>query len=390
MYFKQNKNIKKYLKFFIFAIIFFYNINIFQNYNNFFLDIYLAYQTKSIENYLNFLDNHKSKLIKSFKIINNPKISIVSPVFNRERYLSRFIRSIQYQNFHDVEIILVNDGSVDNTVKIIKNFRKKDERIKLVNIKKNKGTFISRNIGVLFSKGKYIILPDPDDIISKDILRICYNLSEKNNYEMIKFIVHSSNTKTRSNDNILVENKVLYQPEIFNKLIYIDIDLGRTDFSVCNKFMKKEVYIKTLNSINSFYLNQYLISGEDQLLNFMIYKTAKSLYLLKVVGYYYIRSSISITNNLSKISELHKKFVYIHLRFIFEYSKNNKYEKDICNHFFLNSFKSITSLKFASFNINKYNFYNNILEMYLNNDYITDDIKKIIKQLKIDLKNNFK
>ena len=275
MYFELNKNIKNFLKILIFIIIFFYNINIFQKYKNFFINMYLAYQINDIEKYLNFLNKDKSKFIKNFKISNNPKISIISPIYNRERYLSRFLRSIQYQKFNDIEIILVNDCSVDNTIKIIENFKKKDKRIKLINIKKNKGTFISRNIGVLFSLGKYIILPDPDDIISKDILSICYNQCEKYKYEMIKFIIHSSIAKRRSNNNILFENKVLYQPELFNKLYYVNNDILRLDFSVCNKFIKKEIYIKTLNSINSFYLNQYLISGEDQILNFMLYKTAK-------------------------------------------------------------------------------------------------------------------
>ena len=216
MYFELNKNIKNFLKILIFIIIFFYNINIFQKYKNFFINMYLAYQINDIEKYLNFLNKDKSKFIKNFKISNNPKISIISPIYNRERYLSRFLRSIQYQKFNDIEIILVNDCSVDNTIKIIENFKKKDKRIKLINIKKNKGTFISRNIGVLFSLGKYIILPDPDDIISKDILSICYNQCEKYKYEMIKFIIHSSIAKRRSNNNILFENKVLYQPELFN------------------------------------------------------------------------------------------------------------------------------------------------------------------------------
>ena len=78
------------------------------------------------------------------------------------------------------------------------------------------------------------------------------------------------------------------------------------------------------------------------------------------------------------------------MRFIFEYSKNNKYEKDICNTFFLNCFNSLSSLKFSSFDINKYNFYNNILEMYLNNDYITDTNKKLLKQLITELKKILK
>ena len=78
------------------------------------------------------------------------------------------------------------------------------------------------------------------------------------------------------------------------------------------------------------------------------------------------------------------------MRFIFEYSKNNKYEKDICNLFFSNSFNSINSIKLLSFDIIKYNFYKNIIEMYLNNDFIADENKKVLKEILIELKKNLK
>ena len=97
------------------------------------------------------------------------------------------MRSIQYQKFNDLEIILVDDCSSDNSIEKIKIFKKKDERIILIKNKKNKGTFISRNLGALYAKGKYIIIPDPDDIISENILLLCYNYAEKYKYELIRF-----------------------------------------------------------------------------------------------------------------------------------------------------------------------------------------------------------
>ena len=389
-FFKQIKKFKKFFKILFFIFILFCNFNLFQKYKIFFINIYSIYQTKKLENYLNFLNNDQSKDIKSFKISNFPKISIISPVYNRERYISRFIRSIQYQNFYNFEIIFVNDCSVDNSVKIIENFRKKDKRIKLINFKKNRGTFITRNIGVLFSKGKYIILPDPDDIITKNILSICYKQCEKYKYEIIKFILYYGNKKIFKNINILNEEKPIYQPELSTNIFYIDNELIRTDFSLCNKFMKKEVYIKTINFINNFYLNLYIITFEDQILNFMLYQTAKSFYYLKVVGYYYIKSSISITNNLKKISELNNKFLFIYLKFLFEYSKNKKYDKDMCNLLITSLTHNLNNLQFSSLDINNYNFYINIIEMYINNDFITYDNKNILNNLKIQLKKIFK
>ena len=139
-----------------------------------------------IKRFLKFCSNPNTK-IKNFEIKQNPKISIISPIFNRKKFLMRFLKSLQYQNFKDIEIILVDDFSNDNSTKLIKEFQKKDKRIVLIKNRKNKGTFISRNIGVLFSKGKYVNIPDPDDILSKDILNTCYKLAERFNYDIIRY-----------------------------------------------------------------------------------------------------------------------------------------------------------------------------------------------------------
>jgi len=81
-------------------------------------------------------------MIKKFEKKINPKVSIISPIHNREMFLIRFFKNIQYQSFNDIEIILVDDNSNDNGMKIIKEYQKKDKRIKIIRHKKNKGTFI--------------------------------------------------------------------------------------------------------------------------------------------------------------------------------------------------------------------------------------------------------
>ena len=267
---------------------------------------------------------------------------------------------------------------------------KKDERIKIINLKKNKGTFITRNIGVLFAKGKYIILPDSDDIISKNIINVCYKQCEKYEYEMLKFHLYFRNKYTIIKQNLINKNKPIYQPELSTKLFYRNDELYRNDFSICNKFMKREIYIKTINSINSFYLDQYIINCEDQILNFMLYRTAKSLYNLKVVGYYYIHTSISISENIEKISKLNNFFRFIYLKIVFENTKNNKYEKDMCNHLLSFTIDSINLLRLSILDINNYKLYNNIIDMYLNNDFITYDNKIILNNLKDKLNKSNK
>ena len=101
------------------------------------------------------IKNNKNRAFKKYKKYNNPKISIISPVYNSEKYLLKFLRNIQDQNFIEIEIILVDDCSIDNSVKIIEKYKFEDKRIILIHNKNNKGTFVTRNIGILFSKGKY-------------------------------------------------------------------------------------------------------------------------------------------------------------------------------------------------------------------------------------------
>ena len=147
--------------------------------------IKIKYEIKKNDYYLKILN--KNKIRKKFQKRNNPKISAIAPVYNREVFLIRFLRSVQYQNFQDIEIIFVDDHSSDNSIKIIEEHKNDDERIILLKNKKNKGTFVNRNLGVLYAKGKYLIIPDPDDILNHNILNICYKYAEKYNYEIIRF-----------------------------------------------------------------------------------------------------------------------------------------------------------------------------------------------------------
>ena len=161
--------------YFIISVLFF---NILENVKFLLSFIDSQNQINRLVKFFNYC-NKEPKLIKKYYKINNPKISIISPIYNRERYIIRLLKCIQYQNFKNIEIILVDDCSIDKSVKIIEENILIDKRIQLIKNIKNKGTFISRNIGVLFSKGKYLLIPDPDDIISKNIINICYKYAEK-------------------------------------------------------------------------------------------------------------------------------------------------------------------------------------------------------------------
>ena len=183
-----------FVKIFFLINLFYYDIIIFKLFIFYLNNIRIQNEIYKIKSYFQFwvISNKK---IKKFGKRKNPKISIISPIYNREKFLMRFLKNLQFQNFKDIEIIFVDDFSKDNSANLIEEFKKKDERIILIKNKKNKGTFITRNIGILISKGKYLITPDPDDSLSKDILSACYKIAKKFNYDIIRFSIGFPNGK---------------------------------------------------------------------------------------------------------------------------------------------------------------------------------------------------
>lgn len=346
-----------------------------------FLFSYIQSKTelKKNEMYFKLCINKKLKINK-YKKINIPKISIISPIYNRERYIYRLIKNIQNQKFNNIEIILIDDCSIDNSIKIIEEYQKIDERLILIKNLKNKGTFTCRNIGVIYSKGKYIILPDPDDLISKNILKLCYIYAEKYNYEIIRFNMYTEAGKITLNEIInKIENKPVYQPELSNFLFYGTDELEKIDYHICNKFIKKEAYIRGLNYIKQNYLNMYIIYRDDSMINYILYRASKSLFFLKEIGYYYTINSLSVTNNLFSKGILRIKFGFILLKIVFEHSKNTKNEKDMFN-FLFTFFNRLfpVAQKLLSLQ-NEFKFYYDIFNIFLSSKYLTKENKNMLE-----------
>jgi len=110
----------------------------------------------------------------------NPKISVIMPVYNSEKFLRESIESILNQTFKNFEFIIINDCSIDNSLKIIKEFMKKDKRIILLNNKKNLAQAKTRNRGLKIAQGKYIAMLDSDDMAMRNRLQVQFYYLEKN------------------------------------------------------------------------------------------------------------------------------------------------------------------------------------------------------------------
>jgi glycosyltransferase involved in cell wall biosynthesis len=285
------------------------------------------------------------------------------------------------KSLNDIEIMLIDDYSNDNSVKLIEKYQEKDKRIILIKNKKNKGTLISRNIGALNSRGEYLIFPDPDDIISKNIINYCYNFIRTYNYEMVRFNLYTTNHEIFLKDIVNnLENKKISQPELSTNLFYAKGKLLQIDFNVSNKFLKRKAYIRALNSVNEYYLNLYMINAEDGLMNYIFYRTVKTLFYTNRIGYYYIMNNTNTTE--VKFNDKKLRNFFYNLKLIFEYSKNNKYEKDMANAYIYKFLSPINNNQLKKIINNDCKFYNDIIKIYLNCEFISTKNKIKLKNIK--------
>ena len=113
----------------------------------------------------------------------NVDISVIMPVYNAQKYLEESLNSILCQTFDDFELIIIDDGSTDNSYEICERYKEKDERIIVIH-QINQGPSVARNIGIKKAIGKYIVFCDSDDILDKNALSLLYNAMEKYNADL--------------------------------------------------------------------------------------------------------------------------------------------------------------------------------------------------------------
>jgi glycosyltransferase involved in cell wall biosynthesis len=116
--------------------------------------------------------------------INSPKISVIIPVFNAEKYLAKCMDSVLDQTFADIEVICVNDASPDNSGKILDKYAKKDPRVKVIKFTENQGQSAGRNAAMKIARGKYIGFVDSDDWIDSDFYEKLFDAAESSNSDI--------------------------------------------------------------------------------------------------------------------------------------------------------------------------------------------------------------
>ena len=215
------------------------------SYNIYILNIFIGFSKQfntdnlPIETYKIYKNNEtmtylKKNIIKKFnlyihKCLNydyeyhyqlnlHPKISAIIPLYNAEKYLKYSLSSIQNQKMKEIEIILIDDCSKDNTLLKVNSFMKKDKRIRLINNTENRKILYSKSIAALNAKGKYIIELDQDDIfIRDDVFDILYCEAEKNDLDLVQIRdIYNENYTLNKETRVNYPAKHFIKREIYN------------------------------------------------------------------------------------------------------------------------------------------------------------------------------
>ena len=170
-----------------------------------------------------------------------PKVSIIIPIYNNEKYLMESIDSVLNQTFQDFEIISINDGSTDNSLKILEEYAKKDSRIKIVT-QENKGAGSARNEGLKLAKGEYLAFLDGDDFYNLDFLEKMLKKSIDTNSDIVICRANRFDTETGETSKINYSLKTNFLPE---KDVFSYKDIPDKIFNISqnwnwNKIFKKD------------------------------------------------------------------------------------------------------------------------------------------------------
>ncbi len=225
------------------------------------------------------------------------KISVIVPIYNSEKYLKRCLDSIINQSYNMLEIILVDDGSTDNSLNICNKFLLQDKRIKLIR-QNNRGVSSARNAGINKATGEYITFIDSDDIVAEDLIKLLCHTIIDNSGDVSICQIATFKHEIKVGDEVNVNNSLinLNKEDSLKKLLYQKgIDNG----------VSAKLYKKNLIATEKFHSD--IAYGEDLEFNYNVLLKSEKIILNRQKLYYYRIHSLSAMNsnfNIKKIDSL--------------------------------------------------------------------------------------
>lgn len=276
-----------------------------------------------------------------------PNVSVIIPIYNVEKYIDKCLRSVVNQTLKNIEIILVNDGTEDNSMHIAKNYIEIDRRIKVIN-KTNGGLSSARNAGLEVAKGEYILFIDSDDYIESNMIEEMYNLALINDLDIVMC----------GFNRIELDNMYKIKPPISCNIKYNKSDIFNIISNSTNNitwFVWRNLYKLSLLNNNSIRFNQSVKIGEDTCFNLEAFLASSSIMCIDKELYNYVNNPNSLTSKKYK-ANLQQSLINQYSEKVQIYRKYNMSENSFINldlYFITHSLNSIISNIYNSTSNNK-------------------------------------
>lgn len=277
-------------------------------------------------------------------------ISIIVPVYNVEKYLDECVESILNQTYKNIELILVDDGSTDDSGEKCNTYKNRDKRVKVIH-QENRGVSAARNNGLRLAQGDWVLFIDSDDMVDRNLLKICYKyFGSDKDIDICFFGFRELKSEEMTSTCFTLKPKI--------------IDVNKTDFlglqarifnrdrqaccrniiklsSPC-KFFRRKILIE-----NNLFFDENLINGEDGLFNLYAYRYARRGICIEEPLYFYRIRSDSVTQRFSPnvendFEKLHRKY-----RIFIREDNNKRFFKILYNERLIWSFSFFCILKYC-------------------------------------------
>lgn len=255
----------------------------------------------------------------------NYQLSIIVPIYNGEKYLEKCLDSLINQTYKNIEIICINDGSVDESLTILKEYQKCDSRINIIN-QANHGLSEVRNIGMDLAKGDYITFVDCDDWIDLNTCEVIVEKIHKFQPEVIMFPYIKEYTNNSVNVDLFQQNDIYFINENLQNLHRRFVGMIGNELrhpeqlcslsTVCMKFYSKKLFENTsLKFVDTKEIGSY----EDGIFNMFLFDNVHSAFYTDEIRYHYRRSEMStltntfrpnLINQYARMNEIMSNYVY--------------------------------------------------------------------------------
>ena len=248
-------------------------------------------------------------------------ISVIVPVYNQQRFVKKCLKSILLQNDIAMEVIVVNDGSTDDSLAIINGIAAQDDRIVVIN-KANEGVSFARRDGLKIARGEYVCFIDSDDYLPAHALKTLYDTILREDVDVVagQFIRQMGMIRRKDTVSIDIAEKRISLPQLWDEYYISYFGVNVLPVQMCGKLYKKAIIDRAMSEV-SLFSKCVRTMGEDEYFNLMLHPYVKSMYISNAHVYVY-RFGGGTSKYNPHLSELYDlSDIRIHLLDQYHYTK---------------------------------------------------------------------